>query len=258
MSGFAKHGVRSLSASQINTYISDPAYWVMQKLMGVRSEANAAMIRGIASESGIVHGLFNPDAPLADCVDLALREFDEKLALSNDPKYDKERAGIPGLIEYALLELRQYGVPSSAQDRIEIVLEDIPIPFIGFTDLIYDEHGLIIDIKTTLRMPSEISEYHARQGAIYANAKSNYAMRFAYVKPKPSKGDTRACNVYEMSTDDCQTYLTQVREVALRMDRFLSISDVREELAALLGPDFSGFQWSNPNVREQGRMLYGF
>ena len=258
MSGFKAHGVQSLSASQINTYIGDPAYWVLQKLFKTRSEPNAAMVRGISAESGIVHGLFNLDASLEDCVALALREYDEKLALSNDPKYDSERAGIPGLIEYALQELRQYGVPSNAQERITVKLPDVTVPFFGYTDIEYADHGIIVDIKTTLRMPSSISEYHARQGAIYAHAKSNYAMRFAYVKPKPSKGQDRACNVYEMTSDDIATYLAQVREVALRMDRFLSISNDKHELAALLVPDYSGYQWSNPSIREQGRELYGF
>jgi hypothetical protein len=258
VSGFDDHGVRSLSASQINTYIASPAYWVLQKLFGARSEPNAAMVRGISAESGVVHGLFHQDASLDDCIAVALREFDEKLSMSNDPKFDLERNGIPGLIEHALAELKPYGVPSNAQERIEVKLPDVPVPFIGFTDVEYADHGIIVDLKTTLRMPSAISEYHARQGAIYAFAKSNYAMRFAYVKPKPSKGDTRACNVYEMTPDDVRMRLAEVVNVATRMERFLSLSKDKNELAALLVPDFTGFQWSNENTREQGRKLFGW
>ena len=258
MSGLRHWGLDWLSPSQLTTYRTGPAYWFLQKGCGVRSEPNAAMVRGNAAESGICHGLFNPEATVEDCQALAIKEYDEKLRFSNDPKFESERNNLPGLVEYGLKELRQYGIPSSAQENIKISLPDVPVPIIGRTDLVYDDHGLVIDIKTTLRMPSKISDNHALQGAIYAHAKSNYSMRFAYVKPKPSKGEDRACNVYEMSADEVRERLNEAREIALRMDRFLSLSKDKDELAALLVPDYSGYQWGNENIREEGRKLFGW
>ena len=258
MSGLKDYGIKHLSPSAINQYATDPAHYVLQRLFNAKSDASAAMFRGIASETGIVHGLYHPKARIQECVDLALKEYDEKLSFSNDPKYESERANIPGFIKYGLLELRQYGVPTSAQERVEIKLPDVPVPVIGFTDLVYEEHGIVIDIKTSLRMPSAISDEHARQGAVYSHAKGNHAMRFAYCKPKPSKGEARACNVYEMTAEHIAQSLSEVREIALRMDRFLSLSKDKEELAALLVPHFKGYLWSNPQIREAGRTLYGF
>tara|TARA_Y100000593_G_scaffold92276_1_gene183348 strand:+ start:625 stop:1401 length:777 start_codon:yes stop_codon:yes gene_type:complete len=258
MDGFKLHGLRSLSASQINDYAADPAHWFINKMVGTPFETNAAMERGKAGESGICHGLFNQKATLEECVDIALKQFDEELAFANDPKYDAERKNIPGLVEYGLKELRQYGVPSNQQEKLVIDIPDVPVPFVGYTDLVYADHGIIVDIKTTTRMPSAISEGHARQGAIYANSKSNYSMRFAYIKPKPSRGEDRACNVYEMSAESVSQKINEVREIALRMNRFLCLSKDKEELASLLVPNYEGFRWNNPTDREAGRKIFGF
>ena len=81
-------------------------------------------------------------------------------------------------------------------------------------------------------------------------------MRFAYVKPRPSKGDDRACNVFEMSAADVRQRLHEVTEVARRIDRFLAISKDRDEIAGLLVPDFSSFYW-NDEAEERGRTLFG-
>ena len=258
MDGFKLHGLRSLSASQINDYAVDPAIWFLNKMIKTPFQTNAAMERGKAGESGICHGLFNPKATDQECVDLALKQFDEELGLSNDPKYDAERKNIPGLVEYGLKELRQYGVPSAQQEKLVIDILDVPVPFIGYTDLVYADHGIIVDIKTTTRMPSAISEGHSRQGAIYANSKSNYSMRFAYIKPKPSKGEDRACNVYEMSAESVSQKFAEVREIALRMNRFLLLSKDKEELAGLLVPNYENFRWNNSVIREAGRQTFGF
>ena len=256
MSGLRQHGVKWLSASSINTYIASPAFWVYRYLYNQKSGPSAAMVRGIATETGVAFGLEHPDVSVEECIVKALAEYDEKLAMSNDPKFDSERKNIRGFVEYALAELRQYGVPTSSQEKVQIELPGVSVPFIGYTDFEYQDHGIVVDLKSTLRMPSSISDAHARQGAIYAAARGNYAMRFAYVKPRPSKGEDRACNVYEMTADDVRQRLHEVTEVARRIDRFLAISTDRDEIAGLLVPDFSSFYW-NDEAEERGRTLFG-
>ena len=256
MSGLRQHGVNWLSASSINTYIASPAYWVYQKLYNNKSGPSAAMVRGNATEAGVEFGLYNPDAPVEECIAKALAYYDEQLAMSNDPKFDAERKNIRGFVEYALAELRQYGVPTNSQQKIEVNLEGVSVPFIGFTDFEFHDHGIVVDLKSTLRMPSSISHAHGRQGALYATARGNFAMRFAYVKPRPSKGEDRACNVFEMSAADVRQRLHEVTEVARRIDRFLAISNDRDEIAGLLVPDFSSFYW-NDEAEERGRTLFG-
>jgi hypothetical protein len=131
-------------------------------------------------------------------------------------------------------------------------LDDVPVPLEGCLDWRFDEHGLIVDLKTTERLPSAISDSHGRQGAVYAKAHGNYGMRFAYVKPVAGKENGRAVVVYEMSADEVRRHLEALRLIALRLGRFLSLSSDPHELAGLLVPDFEHFWWSHRSPARTG------
>ena len=129
---------------------------------------------------------------------------------------------------------------------------------IGFVDWRFSAHGLIVDLKTTERLPSAIGASHGRQGAVYATAHGNFGMRFAYAKPGPAKGDGRQVQVLEMSGDDVRAHLAALRLIALSLGRFLALSHDARELAGLIVPDFDSFYWSDPSVRAAGRDVFGF
>ena len=153
----------------------------------------------------------------------------------------------------ALAELQQYGPPTSPpegqrQHRVEITLPDVPVPVIGYQDFVWDGHGIVLDLKTQLRLASEISPAHARQGAVYV-AGTNRQMRFCYATPKKIA-------VYVL--EDPEAPLAILREVALRLERFLRVSRDPQELAGLLCPDFESFWWSAPEARALGREVYGY
>lgn len=74
-------------------------------------------------------------------------------------------------------------------------------------------------------------------------------MRFAYVKPVAGKKDGRAVAVYEMSGDDIHRHLEALRQIAVRLGRFLSLSGDREELAGLMVPNYDTFYWNNATTR---------
>ena len=88
---FEHYGLSHLSASQINLYTSEPALWVLRYLFGHKDPLSPAAARGISTEKGIEHGLCNPDAPLQECIDLALQDYDRSLTLIVDDKKEKER-----------------------------------------------------------------------------------------------------------------------------------------------------------------------
>ena len=180
------------------------------------------------------------------------------MTLIPDERRDSERAAIPGYVACGLAELRQYGIPSAYQDRVELRLDDVPVPVIGFIDWRFDDHGLIVDLKTSERLPSAISLAHARQGAIYARAHGNYGMRFAYVKPSAGKKDGRAVVVYELDRAEIDRQLVALREIALRLERFLALSADPCELCGLIVPDYERFHWTNPITRARGAEIYGF
>src|SRR5690606_39685132 len=152
---FERHGLDHLSASSINLFVAQPAMWAMQKLMGRKSMAGPAAHRGTAIEAGVEMGLFDPAAPVEACQEAALARFNQLTALSADPAVEKERANIAPAVAIALAELRQYGVPAAAdetrQHRIEVQLPGVPVPFIGWLDFWFPEHGIIVDLKTQAR-----------------------------------------------------------------------------------------------------------
>ena len=258
MNPFERHGIRRLSPSSLNHFVAEPAHWVMARLLNMRAPASAAAVRGTAVEKGVHLGLMHPGLPVEQCIAAAEAAFDREMVLNPDDRREAERANIAGYAQNALSELRPYGIPSAAQDRVQIWLEDVPLPVEGYTDWVFDDHGLIVDLKTTERLPSSISDAHGRQGAVYAKAHGNYGMRFAYVKPAAGRKDGRAIVVYEMSADDVRRHLTALRQIALRLGRFLSLSSDPHELAGLLVPDFERFWWNHPIARSHGHNLYGF
>jgi hypothetical protein len=179
---------------------------------------------------------------------------------NGDPRRADERKKLAGWVRGALAELRQYGTPDEDgyQSRIEIRLEDVPTPVIGYTDWVFGKHGLIVDLKTTERFPSAIGARHGRQGAVYATALGNYGMRFAYAKPSAGKTDARQVLVLELSAEEAREHLAALRLIALSLGRFLALSNDTHELAGLIAPDYDSFWWADATTRAAGRDVFGF
>ena len=258
MNAFSHHKIEHLSASSLNLYAAEPALWILEKLLGYKHPSSATMARGKAVEAGIHMGLLQPYLSPEACIAHAEREFDREMTLNPDDKREDERKNIGGYVQQGLAELRQYGVPTAYQEKITLCLPEIPIPIIGFIDWRFDQHGIVVDLKTGERLPSTISEPHGRQGAVYAKAHGNYGMRFAYVKPSAGKKDGKAVAVYEMSGDEIHRHLNALTQIAIRLGRFLALSRDPQELAALIVPNYESFYWSNSATRQSGQKVFGF
>jgi len=248
MNGFAMHGIDHISVSSLNTFKWQPALWVCERLFRQRGPVGAAAHRGTASEAGIAHGLLNPAAAVEECQQIALAEFDRLTALSGDPKRTKEREAVPGIVAVGLAELRQYGVPDEVQKRIDVRLDGVPVPFLGFQDFGWSKHGITLDLKTQLRLSSEISSAHAAQVGLYIHG-TNREGRIAYVTPSK-------CGVYRL--ENPAEHVAALANIAQRLERFLRLSSDPNELAALVVPDFDHWMWSDPATRATGRAIFGF
>lgn len=216
------------------------------------------MARGKAVEAGVHLALTRPNLTIDAAITEGLRTYDLEMALVPDARREDEKQQIPGYIKFAVEELRPYGVPTAYQDKVSVTLEGVPVPIIGYIDWRFDQHGLIVDLKTSERLPSGISAAHGRQGAVYANAHGNYGMRFAYAKPTPNKKDGKAVAIYEMSGEERRSHLSALKQIALRLHRFLSLSHDPHELAGLVCPNYESFYWNNAQTRANGEKLFGF
>lgn len=245
-----RHKIKHLSVAKMNKFQNEPALLIVEDLLGKRQPVGCAAHRGNAAEAGIIMGLNNLDAPLEDCVEHALKEFDRLSALSGDPNREKERKALPGMVQHGLTELRPYGKPSHYQQEVMWEHPDLPVPVKGFIDLRWEEHGILADLKTTMRIPSEINEAHARQVASYGFALSdNLDLRLTYVS------DKRAVT-YKL--ENARQHLDGLIKIAQALEKFLSISDDPMELAKYTAPSFDSFYWKDPAARRAGYEIWGY
>lgn len=248
MNGFTKHSIKHLSASSINLWTNAPDVWVAQYLFGKRGPMSAAAMRGICTEDAVVAVLQGKNADGA--LDAALEKFDQTFPIG-DEKTTKERAMIQPCMELAIQELEQYGepeFPEEGQEKISITAktDDYEIPVIGYLDLVFPKHGVVIDLKTTGRCPSVMSAEHQLQRAIYQKAKGNQIVKFLYVTPKKT-------NLLE--DGDPSEILRKTKTQITRMERFLR-SGTRHDIAGVIPVNPSTFYWNG--AEEIRQELYGF
>jgi hypothetical protein len=247
MSGLRLHRIEHVSASSLNLFAAEPALWVMERLCGRKGKVGPAAHVGTAVEAGVEAALLGKTEGIEAAAALAGARYDQ---LCDD---QDAREKIAPMVRQAYAALSPYGAPDVPEDgrqhRVEIELEGVPVPCIGYTDFLFHAHGTVIDLKTSSTLPSAIKVAHARQGAVYARAFSNYAMLFAYATPKKS-----AVYILENPAD----HLAALANIGRRLDKFLSISADPQELAAIVCPDYDSFYWSDPQTRANGLALFGF
>ena len=242
MNGFQKHGIQHTSPSSINLFAAAPDVFVAEKLFGLRGAMSASALRGIVIEEAVVNVIARGWTQEA-ATEAAIARFKKETMFSISDKADKELEVIAPCIALALAELKQYGEPEFAtpdkQDKIELLCkgDGWELPVIGYTDLPFPKHGLIVDLKTTLKAPSEMSAAHNRQAAIYRKASGNNAVRFLYVTPKK-------CVWHECA--DLDGTLAEVKGILNRQERFLSAGN-KEFLRDIVHFDPNSFYW-NGNI----------
>ena len=249
VSGFDRHGIKHLSASSINLWTNAPDVWVAQYLFGMRGPMGAAAMRGICTEDAVVAHLTGK----SDCeaaLKAALDKFDKTFPIA-DEKTTKERAMIEPCMTLALEALADYGTPEfpeEGQEKISITAktDDYEIPVIGFLDLVFPQHGLVIDLKTTGRMPSTMSLEHQLQRAIYQKARGNQIVKFLYVTPKKTS---------LLEDGDPTELLGRAKKQISRLEKFLRAGS-KEDIAEVIPVNPNTFYWNGAEtIREE---LYGF
>lgn len=245
--GFARHNIGHLSASSINLWTNAPDVWVVKYLLGKNTGASAAMERGKAVEQAVVWMLDGRD----DAIDKATESYNAALTFEAAEDADTQRNLIAPMAQEAHAALSEYGPPSfetdDGQRKVSIAarLPDGVIPVIGYLDLVYPKHGLVVDLKTTTRVPSVMSADHQLQRAIYARAMSNHAVRFLYVSGKKHAW---------LEDGDPTAILANAKTQIARLNRFLIAHDA-ESARACVPVNPNSFYWrgAEPLRRE----IYG-
>lgn len=224
------------SPSALNLFCASVSMFTLEKIIGVRQPVGAPAHRGTAVEDGVTHGLIYQDAAIEKCVDVALRKYDTISALSGDKRREDYRETIPGMVKSGLEELRPYGVPSHTQGFIEWRPEGLKLPIVGYFDYHWEQHNITTDLKTSEKMPSAVKVPHARQVALYVTS-NNADARATYVTPKKHA-------TYRI--DNINAHRNALHQIALRVEKFLSLSDDPEFFLGITAPDLESFYWGGP------------
>ena len=251
MNAFERHGVAHLSASSLNTWIAAPSLWVLEKLLKFRGPMGCAAHRGTAVETGVSAGLFDPSRSQADCAADAHAHYDRLTALNSDPKRDGERVVINGMVAQGLA-LREHGAPiapNGAQHKVQVSLEGVDVPFIGYLDWLFADE--VLDLKTTLRVPSVMSAPHLRQASIYKTAHMDRRVRFFYVSDKRSEKHTLTREQYDRA-------MREVTFAAARLERFLALSNDPLELAQIVPHSSESFYFDGAQTKAKAEEVYGY
>ena len=239
---FSRHGIEYLSANTINTYIAQPAMALL-KLWGYRSEVGASAWRGTAVDRTLTDCLSFKDMTEEIAVAKAKKIFNEQHYNEDvDPEKVKKELSITercikSAFYYLLPDYRGKDLIGS-QGKIEVMLDDVPVPFIGYYDWLFADK--VVDLKTKGQRTNNPDTSHKRQLALYekATGKKPYIV---YISPNEVK---------EFSVDDSKNHLENMRTAALALEKILSFSDDIEECCRLLYPDFDHWMWSEQDQNE--------
>ena len=239
---FKAHGINYLSPSSINTYINDTSLWVARYLFKIKSSSGASAVRGIATEFVLADkyekGVF--DYNLLDvkfmslCAESGIDLGDIKTAKEKNLLKDFGSI-IDENFDYKNLE--------AYQEKVEVPIDDMPVPIMGYIDFRFKDK--IVDLKTSTRMPTRPTEAQKRQMALYSMAYPNSSVDLFFATPKEHK---------RFTLKNLTLYKKQLRKVALSIQKFLSISDDKHELASLMYPNLDSWLWSG--MKEEANKIW--
>jgi len=239
---FEKHNIDHLSASTINLFIAQPAMCLL-KLTGYKSQVGASAWRGSSVDKTLTTALQFDDMTLEVAKSNAEKTFntyryDEDIETD---KIKKELSITEKCIDRAFEDLlpKYRGKELiGSQGKIEVMLDDVPVPFIGYYDWLFEDK--VIDLKTKGQRTNKPDTSHKRQLALYerATGKKPYVI---YVSPNEIK---------EFSIDDSKDHLENMRTASLALEKILSFSDDIQECCRVLYPDFDHWIWSEQDQLE--------
>ena len=252
MNGFEKHGLTHTSPSQINMYSSAPCAWAAKYLAKRKFRYSNAAKAGVYIEDAVAKVLCN-DISLEDAVFQAKERYSKEISLGGTPADINRGEAIEGMITQAVESLSEYGKPDFVksiakkyqQHKIELICngDNWRLPIIGYVDFLYPDQNLIVDLKTTMRMPSEMSYEHFLQGVIYKKA-SGMDVRFLYVTGKKSKF---------FDIDGGEKVLADIKSILNRQEKYLRHD--KETILATVPVNINTFYWSGDE--ETRKELYG-
>jgi hypothetical protein len=239
---FETHNIKHLSPSSINRFRQNPAKW-LTNIAGYKDQLYIpAFTNGNAIEVGITHAI-TTGASIAESTDKAMEEYESIRNNAKDAgvEYDldgcaKKQRRAPDILANVIPVFRSFGAPIATQKWVEWQWSELPIPIRGIIDFEYED--CVRDLKTASVKPKDNDNYN-RQMTVYALATDKIPyLDYVY-------STSKIAEVQTFEIPDIITHIADIKRIATKMMRLLSLSDDIEEVCYLscLDPDLSNQNW---------------
>jgi len=239
---FKAHGVEYLSPSSLNQFASNPAKW-LTKVAGYRDYLyKPPFTYGNAIELGI-NEVIMEERTIPEAIDAAMEEFyrtrrtaEEKGLYYDVDACSKKQSRCADVLTQIIPQYQNLGTPIASQRWVEWRWDDFPIPIRGILDFEYED--CVRDLKTTSTRPKGNTNYD-RQLTFYALATGKMPIvDYVYTLAK-------SCELISFDIQDVNKHVKDIKRIAMKMQRILSISSDIEEVCyqSCLEPDLSNNNW---------------
>lgn len=234
-------GIRFLSASSINNYVTNPAWWTVRHMMGVKQPVSAALIRSAAIKAGLKHWLYKGSEDLAE--DVALEHYSLETSSvgleATDEKTAKEQDAIlPMLHEFCKLfhgaGLKK--IPLAVGVFNTVLLDGVTVPFITCPDFVFDD--CVVDVSASHKMPgSTLPPKDLQTSGLHMLFRGDTPIFRAYATMKRSA-------LVPVGEAEAMAALLRLREDAAALERALEVVSTAKEMLALVPLKPDHWLWS--------------
>ena len=230
------------SFSSINKFKHNPSEWLVHYGLGLKIDSNKAMVRGTLAEFGayykIKRGMQQKDDAYFE--KLIRHKFSKYRFFNADDEIDNA-ISIAKKFEDKLYERQLRNIVSYQKEKVEHI-DGIKYPVRLFTDFEYD--NLIVDLKSTLRLPTKPKIDHIRQQALYS-VLHDKPIALLYATPKKTFW-------YDLTKKDVKDGYSELVSDFKSLENYIDMCNNDLEKAIKITPlntDPSPFYWDN-NIKQ--------
>ena len=236
------------SFSSISKFRKNPSEWLCHYALGLRSPSSPAMTRGTLAEFGTYYKIKKgmqqkDDKGFAKLIEHRFK----KLKYLNAEKEVLNAIEIAKKFEEILYERQLRNIVSYQKQLVEKI-DGLKYPVRLFTDFEYD--GIIVDTKSTLRLPSAPKVDHIRQQALYSTLHKK-KIALLYATPKKSLW-------YELSEQDIMDGYQELINDFKSLENYIRMCKNNLEEAIKITPlntDPNPFSWDN-NIKQEAIKIW--
>ena len=236
------------SFSSINKFKHNPSEWLVHYGLGLRVSSSPAMVRGNLAEFGayykIKKGMQQKDDKYFE--KLIIHKFKKNKFFSDDSEIFNA-VNIAKKFEEKLYERQLRNIVSYQKEKVEKI-EGLKYPVRLFTDFEYD--NIIVDLKSTLRMPTKPKIDHIRQQALYSKV-HNKPIALLYATPKKTLW-------YDLTEEDVQKGYDELLSDFKSLENYIDMCKNNLENAIKITPlntDPSPFYWDK-NIQQAATKIW--